>query len=311
MGDINLRHLSHLVAVCTSNLSMSVAASRLNLDQSVVSRNIQALEQALGGPLFFRNGRRLTAMTPLCEAILERARDLELRVKDLEAVANAARSLPVKGEIRIACTHLQARYILPQVLQQIRTQHPRIKLIIHQCFPADINELLVANRADLGICSEKLAAEDLMHSVDAYAWERALIVPKNHPLAKAKKLTLAQLAKLEIVTYVHGITGRRQFDTTFANANLYPNVIIAAADSDVIKQFTRQGLAAGVIAAIAYDPKTDKDLLAKRLPAEFGQMHSRVIHRRDRRLTDPQRLFIECFCQESAKLSKNSVAQLR
>lgn len=305
-ADLNLRHLSHLVTVCNSGMSVSTAATRLKIAQSVISRNIQALEKHFDALLFVRKGRRLTAMTPLCEAIIERARDINLRVQDLEQVAAAVSAQTASAEIRIACTHLQARYILPQVLKSIYRQHPHIKLIIHQCWPVDINDLLVSNRAELGICSEKLSDEAMMHSVEAYAWERALIMRPEHPLAKVRSLSIKRLATEPLVTYVHGITGRQQFDSTFAHQGLHPNVIIAAADSDVVKQFTREGLGVGVIAAIAYDPKLDKDLCVRRMPKQFGTMRSRIIHRHDRTLNDPQRLFIDAFCQESAALAQRS-----
>lgn len=307
-NDINLRHFAHLVAVCDNNFSVSVAANCLNMAQSVVSRNIQSLEQSLGGPLFIRHGRRLTATTPLCDALLARFRDINMRLADLYQVAAAVRQLPTHGEIRIACTHLQARYILPQVLKEVHISHPRIKITIQQCFPQQINEMLVTNQVDLGICSEAMGDGALMRTHEAYCWQRAILLPAGHELIKVRKLTLKRLAAEPTITYVHGITGRRQYDNTFAEAGLYPNVIIEAADSDVIKEFTRRGLGIGIISSIAYDPLLDSGLVVRKLPEQFGSMRTMVVHRRERILNDAIRLFIEIFCHESSVIAKSSAA---
>lgn len=307
-GEINLRHLTHLVAVCDNNFSVSTAANCLKVTQSVVSRNIQSLEQSLGGPLFIRHGRRLTGTTPLCDALLERIRDIDVRLTDLRQVAAATRSLPPHGEIRIACTHLQARYMLPQVLKELHTSHPGIKVTIHQCFPRQINGLLVSNQADLGICSETMADKALLRFEEAYCWHRAILLPAGHELTKVRRLTLKRLAAEPTITYVHGITGRRQYDNTFAEAGLYPNVIVAAADSDVVKEFTRQGVGIGIIASIAYDPQVDAGLVVRKLPGQFRPMHARVVYRRDRGLNDAHQLFIDIFRRESSVVAKASLA---
>ena len=308
--ELHARHLGHLVAVCDCGLSMSVAACRLGISQSAISRSVQILEQNLGGALFVRNGKRITATTPLCNAVIELARDINAKTKDLQLLANASKSIPTHGEIRVACTHLQARYILPIALKSIYKYHPQVKVIIHQCFPSEINNLLISSQVDLGICSEKLIDESLMHSVHAYTWERAMILPKKHKFINQKKITINDLAKEQIITYVHGITGRRQFDTTFANAGLYPNIVIAAADSDVVKQFTKEGFGIGIIAALAYDPKYDKELTIRKLPTEFGEMHSRIIYRKQRRLNPVQKLFVKAYCEVSAECANKSSALL-
>ncbi len=300
-SDLNLRHLAHLIEVCDSGNSVSVAASRLGIAQSVVSRNIQSLEEHFGAPLFIRHGRRLTGPTPLCSALLPLLRDVKGKVGGLKEICESVLNQPVAGDIRIACTHLQARYILPQVLDQVRKRHPDVKVTIHQCFPREINDMIIANSADLGICSERLDDEAVLGCVHAYEWERVLVAPRRHPLAKGR-LTLARIAAEPLVTYVPGITGRQQFDEAFVAADMYPNVVVAAADSDVIKQFARRGAGVGIIAEIAYERSADRGLAARRLPGCFKPMNARIVYRQDRHLTPARQLFVESFCQQSAAL---------
>ena len=43
------------------------------------------------------------------------------------------------------------------------------------------------------------------------------------------------------------------------------DIILAAADTDVIKTYVRLGMGVGLIAGMAYDPLTDQDLVARDL----------------------------------------------
>ena len=93
-----------------------------------------------------------------------------------------------------------------------------------------------------------------------YRWNRAVVVPKGHPLTNQSSLSLADVAKEPIVTYVFGFTGRSKLDEAFSAAGLAPNVVFTATDTDVIKTYVRLGLGIGIIAAMAYDPEIDRDL---------------------------------------------------
>lgn len=304
VSELNLRRIKHLVEVCDSGCSVSHAASKLNVAQSVVSRSVGALEREYGSELFIRQGKRLVGPTPLCLAMLGTFREILTRVDSLGTIAADTLGRPVAGRIRVACTHLQARYVLPQVLGDVVGSHPDVRVTIHQGFPADINDMLMDGAADLGICSEALGDSRLMEVTDAFSWERALIAPPGHPLLKAKRVTLKRLAAEPVITYVPGITGRRAFDEAFVAAGLYPNVVVEAADSDVIKEFTRRGHGVGVISEIAYDAKADSDLGARCLTGTFKPMVARVFHRADRMLTPARESFIGSFCRVSKSLAK-------
>jgi LysR family cys regulon transcriptional activator len=88
-----------------------------------------------------------------------------------------------------------------------------------------------------------------------------VVVPRNHPLAQVSRLTLADIAKHPVVTYVFGFTGRSKLDDAFREAGLTPKVVFTAADADVIKTYVRLGLGVGIIAHMAVD-EADRDLVA-------------------------------------------------
>jgi LysR family cys regulon transcriptional activator len=95
-----------------------------------------------------------------------------------------------------------------------------------------------------------------------YQWNRRIIVPAGHPLAKVSRPQLDDLAAHPLVTYVFSFTGPSSLQATFADAGLTPNVALTARDSDVIKTYVRLGLGVGIVAEVALDPEADADLIS-------------------------------------------------
>jgi LysR family cys regulon transcriptional activator len=88
-----------------------------------------------------------------------------------------------------------------------------------------------------------------------------VIVPKGHPLASVQKLTIQELAKYPLVTYVFSFSGASSLQTVFTREGLVPNVALTARDSDVIKTYVRLGLGVGIVASVALEPAHDADLV--------------------------------------------------
>jgi LysR family cys regulon transcriptional activator len=165
-----------------------------------------------------------------------------------------------QGKLVIATTHTQARYVLPHVVAAFRSAYPKVHLTLHQASPAEIDSMLAAGAADIGICTEALRSVPSLISFPFYSWNHGVVVPKGHPLDKAGRLTLEALAEWPIITYHEGFTGRGTIDRAFAGAGLTPDIVMSAMDADVLKAYVELGLGVGIIAATAYSSKRDTAL---------------------------------------------------
>ncbi len=129
--------------------------------------------------------------------------------------------------------------------------------MLHQGNPLQVAEQTARGDVDVGIATEALADFPELVTLPCYEWNRVVLVPKRHPLAKTKPLTLEALAKFPIVTYDFSFTGRSAINAAFAAKGLEPNVVLTALDSDVIKTYVELGMGVGIIAQMAYDPARD------------------------------------------------------
>ena len=253
---MNLQQLRYLCAVVDHGLNVSVAADALFTSQPGISKQIRQLEDELGVPIFIRQGKRLSALTAGGEVIVATARRALQELNNLKRVGAEFKSEDT-GTLAIATTHMQARYVLPPVLKRFAERYPKVRLLLRQGNPMQVAESTVRAEVDLGIATEALADVPELVTLPCYTWNRCVLVPKGHPLAKVKPLTLEALARYPIVTYDFSFTGRSQINAAFSTKGLEPNVVLTALDSDVIKTYVEQGLGVGIVAQLAFDPVRD------------------------------------------------------
>ncbi|MDX1605422.1 MAG: HTH-type transcriptional regulator CysB [Candidatus Competibacterales bacterium] len=256
---MKLQQLRYFSAIVKHELNMSAAAEALFTSQPGISKQIRLLEEELGVELFVRSGKHLTELTPIGQAIYDTTEEILQRARNIQSLAAEHRDR-MQGSLSIATTHTQARYALPPVVERFRKRYPEVVLQLHQGSPTQIAEMAVSGRVDFAIATEALELFEDLIMMPCYRWNRCVIMPPEHPLLAESELTIEALARYPLITYVFGFTGRSQLDEAFRKAGFIPKVVLTATDTDVIKTYVRLGMGVGIIARMAYDPRTDSDL---------------------------------------------------
>jgi LysR family cys regulon transcriptional activator len=277
---VNLQQLKYLCAVVDHGLNVSDAAEALYTSQPGISKQVRQLEDELGVEVFVRQGKRLAELTPAGAIVVATARRALVEIANLKRVADEFRSED-QGELAIATTHTQARYVLPQVLRTFAQRYPKVRLVLHQGNPRQVAEQTVGGEADLGIATEALAEYPDLVTLPCYDWNRVVLVPKGHPLAKMKSLTLEALARYPIVTYDFAFTGRSKINAAFGARGLSPNIVLTALDADVIKTYVALGMGVGIVAQMAFDPARDGDFACLDASHLFEASTTRLALRRN------------------------------
>jgi LysR family cys regulon transcriptional activator len=289
---MEIRQLRSLCTLVDNGFSVTVTAGQLHLVQSAVSQHLSRLERELGSELLVRNGKRLVGLTQAGERVLEYARRILNDSQNIRAVGRDHQD-EVSGELRLATTHTQARYVLPPVIRAFRSRYPRVTLEIHQGTPSQLVEMAESGRVDLSICTEALGEHPALTALHCYRWNRSLIAPLGHPLLARRPLALDTLCEYPLITYVFGFTGANHFRTSFARLGLTPKTVLSAADTDVIKTYVREGFGVGIIASLAYSPRQDSDLGIRDLSRLFPWEVTRIAHHREKYLRRYERDFID------------------
>jgi LysR family transcriptional regulator, cys regulon transcriptional activator len=289
---MELRQLNSLVALAESGFNVTQAAEQLCVVQSAVSQHLARLEQELGTQLFVRKGKRLIALTAAGEGVLNYARQA-LAIRENILAIGRDHVEEGSGVLRIGTTHTQARYVLPAVIRAFRAIFPAVSLQIHQGTPQEIVEMAIKDRVDFSICTEELGEHSSLNAIPCYRWNRGLIAPVGHPVFAHKPLSLESICSYPLITYTFGFTGASHMQTTFVRAGLKPDVVLSAADTDVIKTYVREGMGIGLIASMAYSPEQDSDLEMRDLSHMLPWETTWVAYHKDKYLRRYQQKFID------------------
>jgi len=276
---MKLQQLRYIWEVAHHDLNVSATAAELFTSQPGISKQIRMLEDELGVEIFARSGKHLTRITPAGESIIREAGEILRRADGIKRIAQEF-SDQNRGELRIATTHTQARYALPKLIREFMAEYPEVTLHMNQGTPWQISEMAANGVVDFAICTEALDQFHDLIMMPGYRWNRCAVVPKDHPLAELKTLTLEELAKYPLVTYVQGFTGRSRLDQAFESVGLTPKVVFTASDADVIKTYVRLGLGVGIVAHMAHDPEVDTDLVALDAQHLFEPSITRIAFRK-------------------------------
>lgn len=257
---MNLQQLRIVRETVRQNFNLTEVAETLFTSQPGVSKHIKDLEDELGVELFIRKGKRLTGMTEPGKELIVIVERLLLDAQNIKQLA-AQFTNRDEGNLVVATTHTQARYVLPKIVKQFKDAFPKVHLVLHQGSPGEIVSMLQSGEADIGIATEALETADQIVSFPFYEWHHAVIVPRDHPLGLKSDLNLKDIAEYPVITYHEGFTGRSQIDKAFSRDGITPDIVMSALDADVIKAYVELGLGVGIVASIAISQVKDESLL--------------------------------------------------
>lgn len=279
---MKLQQLRFLCEVARHGLNVTATAEELYTSQPAISKQLRQLEDELGVVIFARRGKQLAEVTTAGRMILARAERILEEVENIKGVAAEYRA-ETRGTLSIATTHTQARYALPAVLPALRVAYPELSLHMRQGTTEQIGELASAGEVDFAIAPEGMDGYRNLVMMPCYRWNRCVVVPRKHPLARRRRLRAADLESYPIVTYDAGFherlplardgagdgdgaaaaaeeRSRRPREQEDEDAGL--NIALSAVDTDVIKTYVRLGFGIGIVARMAYEPVADHDLAA-------------------------------------------------
>ncbi len=258
---MKLQQLRYALEVYRHNLNVSEAADALFTSQPGISKQIRLLEEELGIQIFIRSGKRVVSVSQPGKAVLEISERILRDVQNIKNIGSEFTELD-SGSLTIATTHTQARYALPAIIAKFVKQYPKVRLTIKQGSPAAVAQMVSNGEADIAIVTEKLDDHAELRKLPCGEWTHAVIVPQNHPLLDCRHpLSMSDLATFPLITYEFAFHSGSSIARAFNKAQLeQPEVVLAAADTDVLKTYVKLGLGVGLMAKLAYHPQNDQDL---------------------------------------------------
>jgi DNA-binding transcriptional LysR family regulator len=141
--------LLHAFVIVAEERSFSIAAERLHITQSAISKRIALLEQQLSHTLFDRIARRVY-LTESGQSLLPRAKHIINSIADTRHYM-AQKTGEVSGELRLATSHHIGIHRLPPILKTYRQAYPNVHLQLHFIDSEQAEAALLNNEYDLAV----------------------------------------------------------------------------------------------------------------------------------------------------------------
>jgi DNA-binding transcriptional LysR family regulator len=187
--------------------NFAMAAERVHLSISSLSKRIVELEDSLGHPLFDRSGHRAT-LTDAGHRLLPQAAQL------LESAAKIQASLSQKIGLSGRCVfgvgELSALTWLPEFVSASREQFPDLKLEPYVDIGAVLEERMDRGELDFAVIAGRSSRQNILSHPLTEA--RFVWVASSELVGNAQMMTSALLKRLPLITLPHGAGTTRILD---------------------------------------------------------------------------------------------------
>lgn len=167
--------------------SFTRAAQALDIPQPTISGRIRALEEAVGGALFHRSGRRLTLTERGTRFLPYAERTLELLAEGIERSRLAEEGH--YGRVTVGTMISLAVAPLAPAVDAFLRAHPRVDLWVESGHSHHIIEMVRDGIAQLGLITSPFLGADL-EAIARFRDPLIVVAGPDHPLAKRGPLPL-------------------------------------------------------------------------------------------------------------------------
>ncbi|QIZ78269.1 LysR substrate-binding domain-containing protein [Ferrimonas lipolytica] len=204
----SLKQLSIFEAVARTG-SVSLAAEELAQSQSAASMALAQLERMLGHPLFERQNKRM-ALTAWGNWLRPKARKILLDIGQIES--GFAQQEIISGEINVGVSQTAAEHLFPEVIRDLDRDFPALKINMGVQNTDQVIEGVRSFQYDFGIIEGRCDDNQIQQEIWCYD-HLAIVASSNHPYARFKQVSYAQLERAQWVLRERGSGIRSSFES--------------------------------------------------------------------------------------------------
>jgi DNA-binding transcriptional LysR family regulator len=281
--------------------SFTKAANATFRTQSALSQQIKTLEKELGCELFERIGKRSLKLTLAGERFLEFTENLLEKHNRLIDDLNEIKGLQT-GRLKVAAQFATLYFLLPKIVKQYIDLYPKVELNLLDCPLFEISQLVNSGEIDFGISIESTVPK----TMTVIRWKLAgnvIITPRGHPLSKAKKVTLQDIAQYPLILSPKNLRyWTRQFLVSqFEELGIDYKIVMEASTIELGSKYVEVGLGIS-IAPLAFGLESVKKRAVELVDVShlFDPDYICIAMRKDKILQTYKSAFIKLLLEDGA-----------
>lgn len=242
MSQLLSRQLEYFIAVYRHR-DLNQAARSIPITYQGLKKSITKLERDLQVPLFIQNEDGILESTHAADLLY----DMALRWVQDEAQLETLlyEHEPNTEEVIELCAATGVVAFLGYDLtREFNKTHPNIHLEVTEFFDAEIDNLLLQGKYDLGIVTAPFHSELPMEKLatnGCIAW-----INDKDPLSENETLTMADLAGKHVMIPNRMVKAHRFFQEAFQSRGIEPSTIETGSDPYAAYYFAKENLGVGI-----------------------------------------------------------------
>lgn len=267
---MELRQLEYFVAVA-EEANFTRAAERVHISQSGVSAQIRLLERDLGAALIDRSTRR-ARLTAAGAAALPVARAVLASVDAVRQAVDEVNEL-VRGHLVVGMITGCTMTPLFDAVAAFRRAHPGVEITLIEDNSDQLIERVTSGEADLALVGVAAVPPGLQ-TFEIVSEQLVAAVAAGHPLARRRRINLAEVLAYPLLCLPVGTGIRSVFDQACEAAGIRPKISLQASAPDAVADLAIRGLGVAILSqsmaakradhliALTFDDITSPALLA-------------------------------------------------
>jgi DNA-binding transcriptional LysR family regulator len=243
---MTLQQLVYFVAVAETR-HFTRAAQRTHVAQPSLSKQIHALENELGAPLFSRARGNVT-LTPAGEALLPVAKRILSDVDTARLEVGELVGLH-RGRVRLGATPSLCVGVLADVLRRFHDAYPGIELVVQESGSRDLTRALVGGELDLALIIVPPQGADAALTATPILRESLMVASaaggSHTPDRDPVRLTF--LRDTPMVMFREGYDLRETTLHACRQAGFEPRLAVDGGEMDAVLRFVEAGLGVAVV----------------------------------------------------------------
>jgi DNA-binding transcriptional LysR family regulator len=258
--------------------SVSRAAESLYVTQPTLTARLHALERELGERLFVRGrqGMRLTdagrAFLPYAERAVRALRDGR---RAIDEVGSAA-----AGQFLLACAPAVSTYLLPGVLEQFVTLHPRVEVAVRTGHSEVVLQMVLRDEVQLGMGRALRHPEVELEPF--HEEELVLVVAPDHPFATRGETTIATLGGEQLILFDRTSSYYEIIQAAFGAAGVSLRGLMELDNIEAAKKMVERGLGVSLLPRTAIVREVAAGVLRRVELTDAAPMRRQIVAMRRR-----------------------------
>lgn len=238
-----LKQLAYLVAVEDAG-TITEAAKRVHISPSALSDALTDLEKLIGTQLCVRRRAHGVTLTAAGRLVTQRARGLLSGAAELShSLSSTAGELA--GPITIACYPTLAPTVLPPLLHDFGTQHPRVHMEFLETTHDELDGRIESGEVDVAFVYETFVPGNSRRS-RLFELPPHVLLPDDDPLAQLPTVRLEDVVDRDLILLDAPPSSAHTL-SLFATRGLTPRIRHRTASYEAVRTLVGRGLGYGVL----------------------------------------------------------------